>query len=163
MIGYIDVKSSPVYFYVQRTANFFNKTNTPIPFDTELLNVGGAMNSTSGKFTAPRDGIYSFSFTGLARLPASSLKVYLRVEMYLNGNSIGGGHADEVGTTTFSFQSTLELKKEDKIWLEIYDGPTGASRLFFQIVFKSFQQGYLYGSHYTHFSGSLLEEKIAFP
>ena len=35
-----------------------NKTkDTSIPFDWEQLNVGEAMNLTSGKFTAPRDGI----------------------------------------------------------------------------------------------------------
>ena len=49
-IGYVDVKSSPVYFYVQRKAHF-NTPKTPIPFDSEILNIGGAMNLTSGKFT----------------------------------------------------------------------------------------------------------------
>ena len=70
--------------------------------------------------------------------------------MYLNGNWIGGGMADEIGTAdqreTFSFQSTMELKKEDKIWLEIEGMSTGA---------------FLRGYYYTHFSGYLLEEKIA--
>ena len=42
-IGYVDVKSSPVYFYVQRKAHF-NTPKTPIPFDSEILNIGGAMN-----------------------------------------------------------------------------------------------------------------------
>ena len=56
-IGYVDVKSSPVYFFfVQRSVNGFNTAGTPIPFDTEGLNVGGAMNLASGIFTAPRDG-----------------------------------------------------------------------------------------------------------
>ena len=42
-IGYVDVKSSPVYFYVQRYAHF-NTAKTPIPFDVEKLNVGGALD-----------------------------------------------------------------------------------------------------------------------
>ena len=73
--------------------------------------------------------------------------------MYLNGNVIGRGYADEVGSTTtmqyetFSWQSTYNLQKGDDIWLEIdVDMSTGA---------------YLYGG-YIHFSGYLLEEKIAF-
>ena len=45
-----------------------------------------------------------------------------------------------------AWESTLELKKGDEIWLEIDDMSTGAS---------------LYGDRYTHFSGSLLEESMA--
>ena len=150
-IGYVDVKSSPVYFYVQRNDIYFNTINTPIPFDVERLNVGGAMNLTSGKFTAPRDGIYSFSFNGLVWFPASSSTVNLIVFMYLNGIGIANGYADEVGTTaqyeTFSWQSTLNLKGEDQIWIEINSMATGV---------------YLDGLYYTHFSGHLLEENFAF-
>ena len=77
-IGYVDVKSSPVHFYVQREKSFKTK-HTPIPFDVERLNVGGPMNLKSGVFTAPRDGIYSFSFTGLVNLPASTSRAHLHV------------------------------------------------------------------------------------
>ena len=147
-IGQVDVKSSPVYFYVQRNADF-NATNTPIPFDVEILNVGGAMNLTSGKFTAPRDGVYSFSFNGLAWFPASSSAVLVDVNMYLNGNFIGRGWADEVGSAgqyeAFSFQTTFNLVAGDQFWLQIYRFTTGA---------------YIRGGFYTHFSGHLLEEKI---
>ena len=149
-IGYVDVKSSPVYFYVHRNAEVFNTIKTPIPFDVERLNVGGAMNLTSGKFTAPRDGIYAFAFTGRAYLPASSSQASLNLYMYLNGNMIGRGWADEVGTVwqfeTLSFQTTLNLQKGDEIWLEIHSVSTGA---------------YLNGYSYTQFSGYLLEENIA--
>ena len=148
-IGYVDVKSSPVYFYVQRN-NHYNATGTPIPFDVERLNVGGAMNLTSGKFTAPRNGIYGFAFTGFAHFPSSSSRVYFDVVMYLNGNLIGNGYADEDYTTgqweMLSFQSTLNLRKGDGIWLQIGDMSTGTN---------------LFGSYYTHFSGYLLEENIA--
>ena len=69
--------------------------------------------------------------------------------MYLNGNEIGSGVADEDNTSiqyeTFSFQSALNLKAGDEIWLEIAGMSTGS---------------YL-RSGKIHFSGYLLEEKIA--
>jgi hypothetical protein len=64
-IGYADVKSAPVHFYDQRNSSFF-KEKTPIPFDLAVVNEGNAMDLASGKFTAPRPGIYFFSFAGLA-------------------------------------------------------------------------------------------------
>ena len=145
------MKSSPVYFYVQRKDNFSTE-ETPIPFDLERLNVGGAMNLESGIFTAPRDGIYSFSFVGLVVFPKSSSYVYLGVTMYLNGRMIGLGWADESTdddqSETLSLQSTLNLQKGDKIWLQINVMTTGA---------------YLYGGSFTHFSGWLLEENMSQP
>ena len=150
-IGYVDVKSSPVYFFVQRNATVFDATRTPIPFDVERLNVGGAMNLTSGIFTAPRDGIYSFSFSGLVFFPpSSSSRVYLHIYMYLNGSNIARGAADEFGTSeqyeTISFQSTFNLKAGDQIWIEIDRMYTGV---------------YLDDNYFTHFSGHLLEENFA--
>ncbi len=70
-IGYVDVKSLPPYFNVQKTYNF-NTSHIPIPFDNEKQNVGGAMNLSSGIFSATRAGKYFFLFSGLAKLPTSS-------------------------------------------------------------------------------------------
>ena len=58
----------------------FNTTETPIPFDLEVVNDGNAMDLASGIFTAPRTGIYFFfSFTRLADFPVSSSAVNLKV------------------------------------------------------------------------------------
>ena len=145
----MNIKSSPIYFYVQRNTDGFNTARIPIPFDVERLNVGGAMNLTSGKFTAPLNEIYAFSFTGRMNLPGSSSGVYFFVDMYLNGNQISAGRADHCGANgqsdTFSFHSTLNLQNEDQIWLEISQMSTGT---------------YLTGALYTQFSGYLLEENI---
>ena len=92
-IGFVDVKSSSVYFYVQRSDRFY--TTGIIPFEIERLNIGGAMNLKSGKFTVPRNGTYAFSFTGLAGFSSSSSIVHLFVEMRSNGGLIGKAGADK--------------------------------------------------------------------
>jgi hypothetical protein len=151
-IGYNDVKSAPVHFYVQRNS-IYNTIGTPIPFDLARVNEGNAMNLTSGIFTAPRPGIYFFSFTGLASSPASySSYVYLGVALYLNGGLIGTGKAEDGNTVAYQYspltlQSTLNLKSGDQLWVEIFIISTGA---------------YLYdnGDHFTHFTGFMLQEEI---
>jgi hypothetical protein len=65
------VKSAPVYFYVQRSSEFAI-LNTPIPFTVARVNEGNAMNLATGKFTAPRNGIYFFAFTAEVNFPADS-------------------------------------------------------------------------------------------
>ncbi len=111
------------------------------------------MSLTSGKFTAPRPGIYFFSFTGMAEFQASSSLVYLRVGLYLNGGRIGVSHVEEANTVGYqtsplsTVQSTLNLKKGDQVWLQIDYQSTGA---------------FLYddSDHYNHFTGFMLEEEI---
>jgi hypothetical protein len=141
-IGYVDVKSAPVHFYVTRNSDF-KATVTPIPFDLAVVNEGNAMNLNTGKFTAPRPGIYFFSFAGTAYL-STSFYSYL----YLNGNSIGSSWVYENNVNKYSsmsFQSTLNLKKGDQVWVQI-----------------SGSDSYLHdnGNHYTHFTGFMLEEEI---
>ena len=135
----VDVKSSPVYFHVQRNETYtFN--GTTIPFQLERLNVGGGMNITSGIFTVPKSGIYFFSFNGMKTSTANTLYV----DLYHNSNRItlafGTG---EVGYFTVTLSSTINLKSGDQISLRLIQGQ----------LFDN-------GQHFTNFNGMLLQEEM---
>jgi hypothetical protein len=122
-MGFADVQSVPTYFLV--ASGSFNLTNIPIPFSTAKLNIGGAMDLSSGKFTAPRTGTYFFSFNGLIGYPTSSSTVpYLILGIFLNGVEIGRSWNDEANTVVTQevplvLQSTVNLQQGDQIWLQI--------------------------------------------
>jgi hypothetical protein len=125
---------------------------TPIPFDLALVNEGNAMDLASGKFTAPRPGIYFFSFAAVGHLKSSSSYVDFYSRLYLNGNVIGSNFVVEYKDPVDQFspltlQSTLNLKKGDQLWVEI--GPSGSSSYLSDS-----------SSHFTHFTGFMLEEEI---
>jgi hypothetical protein len=150
-IGYVDVKSAPVYFYVQRNSKFSTQ-NTPIPFDLAVVNEGNAMNLSSGKFTAPRPGIYFFSFSAVTSLYSPSSAAGFESYLYLNGNLIGASSVYEYSSSVFqsspvTLQSTLNLKTGDQLWVQIWYSGSSSS---------------LYDdcSHQTHFTGFMLEEEI---
>ncbi len=145
----MDVKSLPTYFDVQKNISF-NVPNTPIPFEVEKLNIGGAMDRSTGIFTAPRAGKYFFSFSGIAFFPSSSSLVHLNFGLYVNSVLVAKGYADETNINGLEYepcvlQSAVHLQAGDKVWIQIWELSSGS---------------YLNGGLYPHFTGWLLEEDI---
>ena len=141
-IGYMDVKSSPVHFYVQRNS-LYSRQNAVIPFELERLNAGGAMNTKTGVFTAPRNGTYHFSFSFLKDgRPDKFVTIFMRK----NGETIAAtqGSGANKSHLQSSITATLKLKLGDKVDLfEIHGGTIYSDDHF-----------------YTSFTGWLVEEDL---
>lgn len=129
-------------------------TPGPIPFEIEKLNIGNAMNLSSGVFTAPRSGNYFFSFSGLAYFPKAQIRSYLEVSLSLNGGTIASAYSDENpssnhGYETLTLQTAVHLKAGD--WVGLYTSWAANSQLYNDNEFNPPN---------THFTGWLLQEDI---
>ncbi len=120
----------------------FSSLNTPITFENELLNVGNAMNISSGIFTAPRSGRYFFTLSGIKDGAATGIYISLR----LNGAHAGQAYGSYGGVYyTYSMQTTLNMQVGDQVSLVVTDGALHDNSIT---------------SYFTNFSGWLLEEDV---
>jgi len=112
------------------------------------LNEGGAMNISSGTFTAPVSGIYQFEFSGLKHQDSAFLSIFLVVNGAPAHEHAGTAYTDQVyeGTHNSVFFTTLiRLKANDRVNLLndnggiLYDSPK---------------------SHHTQFIGVLVDEDL---
>jgi len=143
----MDVKTKSVHFFVQRTkSGNFATVNAVVPFDTQLLNEGDAMDLATGVFTAPVNGIYYFDFKGMKYTDTDPIYVYLQV----NGVSIGAAFATNLPDylALSGISASLRLKVGDQVTLQKTSGTLHDSGL----------SGPLY--HYTFFTGWLVEENL---
>lgn len=134
----------PTYFTARRGSTLTcntNNTNSTILYDM-LESNGNDMNATTGVFTAPKNGVYVFSFQAVRYTqPSTDLtRVYLKV----NGNQYTtslAGTSDQDKSTPVVLYSTILLNSGDKVsvgcnWGKLYSTP---------------------GERFTIFSGYLLQ------
>ena len=146
-LGFLDVKTAPVYFYVQRNKGYF-KSFSILPWELNRLNIGNAMDLETGIFTVPTTGVYHFHFSGM-----SSLKNHFQIALRVNGVKVGYAISDSRITSDTdvdaeyhpaSLHSTLKLIKGDKIDLWLHWGVLYDDK-----------------NHFSHFTGWLDEEELS--
>lgn len=135
MIGTVDVKSTPVYFYAHKTSGF-STVNSAIPFESIEPDVGGFL-SLAGTFTAPTAGKYYFAFSGI-----SDADGVTRVDLQVNGAAVGEAYA-EAAAQTLTLHATLQLSMDDTVELVLVEGAIREDE-----------------NKYTNFVGWLIEEEL---
>jgi len=145
MIGNVDIKTRSVYFFVQR--NGILVQDGIIPYEIERLNVGGAMNVTTGAFIAPVPGIYHFQFSS-AKVFSSN---YAEAVLQLNGNRISYSVAGKWGS---KFNAEISNMREISCFLRLKTGDR------VEVSKSGAALNDASGHHSTYFTGSLLEEEL---
>ena len=132
-----------IYFYVQRFGNLLAAKDGVIRFNKERLNIGGAMNISTGVFRAPKTGIYHFSVT-IAKEGYSleAIWIYFRINGIKMGQSAVGA---PVAGAAATIHPILKLKKGDRLDL-------WKDNSFGKLEYRS-------GEISHHFSGWLLTEE----
>ncbi|KAK3085222.1 hypothetical protein FSP39_000161, partial [Pinctada imbricata] len=89
-----------------------------IVYDKVVTNEGNAYNKVTGKFTAPRDGPYVFTWTAL-----TTVKFSLNVYIWHNGKRLSVAQADSKdGTKNSSGSNTIVLKLNQNDQVELKCG-----------------------------------------
>ncbi|XP_062615561.1 cerebellin-3-like [Saccostrea cucullata] len=96
------------------------KSYQAVIFDTVKLNEGNGYDKTTGIFTAPEDGVYTFSWA-----IASAGGKYFISEIAHNGKPIAYSYSDGSGRTgyvTSSNTANIKMKKGDKAGIRAHNG-----------------------------------------
>nr|XP_034307448.1 complement C1q tumor necrosis factor-related protein 3-like isoform X3 [Crassostrea gigas] len=120
-MGFQNVRcKDPVAFQSSLTKKLqYLKNQETVIFDKVSLNEGKAYDNTSGIFTAPFDGIYSFTWTIL-----TTAGKYFLTEIVLNGKKVVLNYIDgrgRDGNSMSTSHANIKMKKGDKVWIRTCD------------------------------------------
>ena len=136
--GVITFQPNRPAFMARRTSN---QSSGIVIFDTAMINKGSHYNTSDGKFTAPIDGLYSFSSVILSNKDGTD--GYFTLAIYVNGASYAQMQGYSYVDNDFSSSITViaDLSANDYVQAHFTEPlyATSAST-----------------SNFTHFSGYLI-------
>ena len=113
----ISAKDTPVAFTAGMTSSSNTWQGDILVFPHVITNKGQGYSSSSGKFTAPRDGTYVFTVTAV-----SYESNWLRLDIVHNSVSkvrtVSSSSSYQTGTNLV----VLELDRADAVWVGRYTG-----------------------------------------
>ena len=98
-----------------------NYANDAIKFNDVSLNIGNGYNPSTGKFTAPVDGIYQISYSYLQQNGVSSY-----VQLIKDGAVYSEVHANHKSHDQLSKTVLVQLKKGQAVWIRLYNSSSYA-------------------------------------
>ena len=110
------MKSSAVYFYVERTEDGYGEDDQKITFLKEVFNVGGGFDWNNQLFRAPYSGIYFFSVSGSKEngYHANRANIGVKVNNVVIGEALSSANTEWGG---FSHQFSKRLNANDTVEL----------------------------------------------
>jgi hypothetical protein len=102
----------------------FSSLNTPITYNITTLNTGNGLNSSSGKFTAPKTGFYFLHWQGVQN---DNQGLDVRVFLKLNGSTIMGSYSYQTRHNQLVMSCVRRLNVNDSVWAEINQGSISSS------------------------------------
>ncbi len=118
------MKSSAVYFYVERAEDGYGEDDQKITFLKEVINVGGGFDWKNQLFRAPYSGVYFFSISGSKYngFLSTRANIIVKVNNEVIGQALSSGSTQWGG---FSHQFSKRLNANDTVelimkWGKIY-------------------------------------------
>ncbi|KAG8131189.1 hypothetical protein E2320_017749 [Naja naja] len=114
-----DIKEKKVAFMASMATHFSNQ-NSGIIFSSVETNIGNFFDVMTGRFGAPVNGVYFFSFNMMKHEDVEEVYVYL---MH-NGNTVFSLYSFESKgkSDSSSNSAVLKLAKGDEVWLRMGNG-----------------------------------------
>ncbi|XP_062281463.1 cerebellin-1-like [Scomber scombrus] len=98
--------------------------NRPIPYDVISLNHGSGFNSALGTFTAPRSGMYSFSYSVYSKMSMAGDRMYYKVQLMQNREVVASTWEDNREDSEDSSSQTVLLSWQQggQVYVELMSG-----------------------------------------
>ncbi|XP_070684551.1 complement C1q-like protein 4 [Pempheris klunzingeri] len=98
--------------------------NRPVPYEVVTLNHGSGYNPALGLFTAPRPGLFSFSFSAYSKVSGVGERMYYKLQLVKNmevvASTLENNRDDSEDCSSHTV--LLSLQQGDQVYVELLNG-----------------------------------------